>query len=77
MDDLLKRYEKLSIELQFARKIIRDLEKHIKQFPPRCPVRKLIQQNIDSAHEIRRDIQADINKLADSEINYFIKFPTR
>ena len=75
-EQIVTRYRHLSIELDFARKIIRDLEHHMKLLPPNCPVRKLAQQNLDSANELRRDIQADINKMADSEISFSIIFPS-
>ena len=66
MSDTLKRYQQLTLEMSFAKKSIRQIEFYIKNTPPSCPLRKQLYHNLGLAVQLKRDITADINQLADS-----------
>lgn len=66
--DVIKSYIRLSLDLQVANEVIRDLEKLTKQIPPLCPCRKKLVSDLDTARQIRRDIRSDINHMADTRI---------
>ena len=64
--DTLDKYRQLSLNLSCTQKLIRELEFYAKHTPVGCPIRAKIQQNLDGAREIKREIVGDINKLADT-----------
>ncbi len=73
MEHVIRRYRHLSYELAIARKVIKEIESDIKTLPKGCPVQKYLRENLATANELRRDIQSDINNIADNELGLNLK----
>ncbi len=67
MDEMLKRYRHLDVELAYARKAIRTIERDMNIFPEGCPNKIFLKENLDLANELRNDILNDIYKITDTE----------
>ena len=71
--DILDKYRQLSLNLSCTQKLIRELEFYAKHTPVGCPMRTKIQQNLDGAMQLKREIKSDINQLADT-IDFKLKW---
>ena len=74
-DQLTRKYRFLSYELQFAQKIVNELESYTKAIPIHCPMHKKNAEDLSAARAIRDDIKKEINEIADNEFTINWRLP--
>jgi len=73
-EKIVKRYQHLNVELQYAKMVIRVIEQDLNRIPPTCPVRNLLKQNLEQAKQLKSDIQTDIDELVDNQLQLNLNF---